>query len=300
MTHIFLYGPPGTGKSIIGKVLARSLNLQFFDLDRVIEADTGTSIPQIMEQKGEDTFRNMENVSLRETGHAFGAAVSQDKVIALGGGALLREENRAFAEKNGRVVLLTAELDTLLARLESDSNKRPLLSGDLRGKLSSILKTRGEHYASFPNQLRVDGKSVQRIVHEFQILLGRYHLSAMGEYDVIVGQVGNLTNISMQSPILVTDENVAKFHLDTVKQLLPDAKIITVPAGEVHKNIKTVSHLWKSFLESGLDRKSMVIALGGGVIGDLAGFAASTYMRGIDWIAVPTTLLSMVDASLGG
>jgi 3-dehydroquinate synthase len=294
MSHIFLYGPPGTGKSTIGKVLAKSLNLQFFDLDRVIEANTGMSIPQIMERKGEDTFRNMEAVALKAI------EMSQDKVIALGGGALLREENRAFAEKNGRVVLLTAEPDTLLARLESDANKRPLLSDDLRGNLSSMLEKRRGHYTSFPNQFRVDGKSVEQVVHELQILLGRHHLSAMGEYDVIVGPIGNLTNTPMQNPILVTDENVAVFHLDSIKQLLPDAKIITVPAGEVHKTLESVSHLWKSFLESGLDRKSTVIALGGGVIGDLAGFAASTYMRGIDWIAVPTTLLSMVDASLGG
>ena len=73
-----------------------------------------------------------------------------------------------------------------------------------------------------------------------------------------------------------------------------------IPAGEEHKTLETISLLWKSFLENGLDRKSTVIALGGGVIGDMAGFAASTYMRGINWIAVPTTLLSMVDASLGG
>lgn len=73
-----------------------------------------------------------------------------------------------------------------------------------------------------------------------------------------------------------------------------------VPAGEEHKNLETVSRLWKAFLENGLDRKSTVIALGGGVIGDMTGFAASTYMRGIDWIGIPTTLLSMVDASLGG
>ncbi len=73
-----------------------------------------------------------------------------------------------------------------------------------------------------------------------------------------------------------------------------------IPAGEEYKNLETVSRLWKSFLEHGFDRKSTVIALGGGVIGDLSGFAASTYMRGIAWVGVPTTLLSMVDASLGG
>jgi 3-dehydroquinate synthase len=95
---------------------------------------------------------------------------------------------------------------------------------------------------------------------------------------------------------IVTDENVAKHHLEK----LNIAKSIILPAGEEHKNLQTISRLWKSFLENGLDRKSTVIALGGGVVGDMTGFAASTYMRGIDWIGIPTTLLSMVDASLGG
>jgi 3-dehydroquinate synthase len=77
-------------------------------------------------------------------------------------------------------------------------------------------------------------------------------------------------------------------------------KIITIPAGESSKTLETVQVLWQGFLEAGLDRGSTVVALGGGVVGDLAGFAASTYMRGIHWVCVPTTLLSMVDASLGG
>jgi 3-dehydroquinate synthase len=130
-------------------------------------------------------------------------------------------------------------------------------------------------------------------------MLGRHHLSAMGEYGVIVGQVSNLTNFPMQNPIIVTDENVAKFHLEKMQASL-NAKSVIIPAGEEHKNLETISFLWKSFLENGLDRKSTVVALGGGVTGDMAGFAASTYMRGINWVGVPTTLLSMVDSSLGG
>jgi 3-dehydroquinate synthase len=126
----------------------------------------------------------------------------------------------------------------------------------------------------------------------------------MGEYDVVVDSVERLTKSLYQNPIIVTDENVAKFHLSKLESVLRAAgcepKSVVIPAGEAHKNLETVSYLWKSFLEQGLDRKTTVIALGGGVIGDLAGFAASTYMRGINWIAVPTTLLSMVDASLGG
>jgi 3-dehydroquinate synthase len=225
----------------------------------------------------------------------------KESVIALGGGALLREDNRALIEKNGSVVLLAAELQTLADRLQNDPNERPLLAGDLKSKLASYLNERTEHYASFPLRVRVDEKKPEQIVHEIQVLLGRHHLSAMGEYDAIVGQVSDLTTFAIQNPIVVTDENVAKCHLEKISKVLgQEIKFVIVPAGEEHKNLATISYLWKSFLENGLDRKSTVIALGGGVIGDMAGFAAATYMRGINWVGVPTTLLSMVDASLGG
>jgi 3-dehydroquinate synthase len=276
-------------------MLADNLRLPFIDLDHVVESNAGKSIPQIMEQDGEDAFRDLETNALKAINN------KKESIVALGGGALLREENRAFAESNGQIILLMAELDILLSRLKADANKRPLLAGDLREKLSSLLAKREEHYASFANQLRVDDKSIEQVAQQLQIQLGRHHLSAMGEYDVIVGDVSNLMNFPMQNPIVVTDENVAKFHLDRITQTLGgDAKSVIIPAGEEHKNLETVSHLWNSFLQNGLDRKSTVIALGGGVIGDLSGFAASTYMRGIQWVGVPTTLLSMVDASMGG
>jgi 3-dehydroquinate synthase len=298
MTHIFLYGPPGTGKSTAGKKLAGNLKLPFVDLDHVIETNAGLSIPQIMEQQGESAFRDLESAALKNLLN------EKESVVALGGGALVRAENRALAEGHGKIILLMAELETLLERLYYESGKRPLLAGDLREKLSSLLAKRSEHYHSFPMLIQVDGKTAEQNVHQVQIALGRHHLFAMGEYDVIVGQVSNLKNFPMQNPIIVTDENVAKFHAEKMISVLRSSgfepKVLTVPAGEAHKNLETISQLWHGFLEAGLDRKSTVIALGGGVVGDMAGFAASTYMRGIDWVGVPTTLLSMVDASLGG
>jgi 3-dehydroquinate synthase len=192
-----------------------------------------------------------------------------------------------------------AQLKTLLYRLDNDSSKRPLLTGDLGTKLSALMEKREAHYNSFPLQIHVDDKTAEQNARQAQIALGRHHLSAMGEYDVIVGQVSNLTNFPMQNPIIVTDENVAKFHLEKLQAAL-NAKSVIIPAGEEHKTLETISFLWKSFLENGLDRKSTVVALGGGVVGDMTGFAAATYMRGIDWVGVPTTLLAMVDSSLGG
>lgn len=294
MTHIFIYGPSGTGKSTIGKLLADNLKLPFIDLDTVIETNAGMSIPQIMETRGESAFRDLETTALKNLVN------EKEGVVALGSGALLRDENRVIAENNGKIVLLMAQLDTLLVRLQADANKHPLLEGDLCEKLSSLLAKRGEHYASFANQLHVDNKSAEQITHQAQILLGRHDLSAMGEYGVIVDRVSSLADVPLQNPIVVTDDHVAGFHLDKIKQVVPDVKSIIIPSGEEHKTLETISRLWKSFLQNGLDRKSTVIALGGGVIGDMTGFAAATYMRGINWIAIPTTLLSMVDASIGG
>jgi 3-dehydroquinate synthase len=298
MSPIFLYGPSGSGKSTIGSILARNLQLPFVDSDRVIESNAGMSIPEIMEIQGEARLRDFETAALKQ--------IIRDKesVVALGGGALLRDENRAWIEKNGSVILLSAQLPTLLERLQHDSNQRPLLAGDLESKLASYLERRAEHYATFPWKVDVDGRTPEQIAHQVQVMLGRYHLSAMGEYGVIVDDVSSLAKYPMQNPIVVTDEHVATLHGENVLTKLEDAgfrpKILTIPAGEAHKNLESIQKLWNGFLEHGLDRKSTVIALGGGVIGDMAGFAAATYMRGIEWVCVPTTLLSMVDASLGG
>ena len=302
MSHIFLYGPTRSGKSTIGNMLAHTLNLPFVDLDRVIEMKMGISISKIMEQNGEAKFSELETSTLSSLVN------EEDSVVALGSGALVRDENRSFAESHGKVILLAAPLNTLLDRLGLDSNKRPLLAGDLREKLESLLEKLGKHYNSFPLQVHVDGKSPEQNVLQAQISLGRFHLHAMGEYDVVVHQVGEVGNLlhelKLQNPIIVTDENVAKFHAEKVIVSLHssgfESKVLTVPAGESHKTLDTVHQLWQGFLEAGLDRKSTVIALGGGVIGDMTGFAASTFMRGLSWVAVPTTLLSMVDASLGG
>src|SRR5829696_1493080 len=252
MTHIFLYGPSGTGKSTIGEILAQKLHLPFVDIDRVMELNAGLTNSQIMEQRGEAAFRDLETAALREVvDHASSKATSGDKVIALGGGALLRDENRLFVENKGSVILLTAGLKTLLERLNEDPNKRPLLTGDLKAKLSMLLEKRADHYNSFPLKVDVDGKKPEQIAHQIQLMVGRHHLSAMGEYDVMVDQVSNLTNFPMHNPIIVTDENVAKFHLQKLESILQasacEPKSVVVPAGEEHKKLETISYLWKSF-----------------------------------------------------
>jgi shikimate kinase/3-dehydroquinate synthase len=304
MNHIFIYGAPGTGKIALGEKLARNLALPFVDLGRVIETKAGMSIPKIIGQFGEPTFREMETVSLK--------AVMDDEesVIVLGDGSLFGDENRAIVEQHGRVVLLTAEYDTLLDGLNPGSNSCTLLVGDLHEKLLALLAKQGDHYNSFPLRVNVDGKTAEQNARDIQVALGRFHLAAMEQYDVIaqdniINQTGDLFyKRGLRNPIIVTDETVEKLHAGKVLASLRNSgfnpAILSLPVGEAYKNIDSINNLWLGFIENGLDRKSTIIALGGGVINDMTGFAASTFMRGVNWVAIPTTLLSMVDASLGG
>ena len=309
MPHIFLYGPPGSGKSSVGRVLAKHINVEFLDLDTEIEKYADASIPQIMQEWGESGFRDIEYKALLR------AIKGPSKVISLGGGALLRARHRSRAETSGAVVFLEAELRTLIKRLRGDENKRPLLTGSLKESLDDLLIQRAAHYESFKLRVSTTGKTPEQVSHHIQYLLGRYHVRGMGPgYDVIFqpdgfdGLVELLRELELGPPVaLVCDENVAPLYGDRILAILRSAgygysrpHMITIPAGEEHKTLDSITKFWRQFLEAGIDRKSTVLALGGGVIGDMGGFAASTFMRGVSWVNVPTTLLSMVDASIGG
>ncbi|ROR29156.1 3-dehydroquinate synthase [Mobilisporobacter senegalensis] len=130
-----------------------------------------------------------------------------------------------------------------------------------------------------------------------------YDIRLEDNYDNLL-QIFDRVPISNRKVCIVTDTNVGKYYLDTVKQILykDGAKVetFTFPAGEENKTLNTVKDLYEHLILSGFDRKDLLVALGGGVVGDLTGYAAATYLRGISFIQLPTSLLSMVDSSIGG
>jgi shikimate kinase / 3-dehydroquinate synthase len=309
---IFLYGPPGSGKSECGRALAENLALPFYDLDREIEARTGMTISQLFAGVGEPGFRERERAALESLLERSAG------VVALGGGALLDPRNRARVEARGQVVCLHASPERLLERLESASGPRPLLSGGgqefqvEKERLEALLEVRAQHYASFERQLDTSDLTVEGCAWSVQVQLGAFHVRGMGPgYDVRVAAGGlpelgvALERRGLGGPVVIaSDENVGRFYGATVVRSLQAAgfttHLVLFPPGEQHKNVQTVKTLWDAFLEAGLERGSTVVALGGGVVGDLAGFAAASFLRGVPWVAVPTSLLAMVDAGLGG
>ena len=303
---LFLYGPSGSGKTSLGRILAERLNLPFLDLDQEISSQSGLDIPDIFAQHGEAGFRQVEKLVLNRV------LEEKRQVVALGGGTLLDPENQRQVEGCGKVVCLSASKDQLLQRLEAEPGTRPLLAGDAPLRLQKLLAERGDHYASFSIQVCTDDQSLDEIARQVLVSLGEFHVRGMhAGYDVLVRPGGLeslgelLTERGMQGRVaVVSDTNVSAIYGERVCQVLLASGfspvLVEIPPGELRKNLETAADLWDRFIHFRLERSSTVVALGGGVTGDLAGFAAATYLRGISWVAVPTTLLAMVDASLGG
>ncbi len=304
--NIYLYGPPGSGKSTLGQLLAERLDLPFCDLDSAIAEAAGKTIPQIFADEGETHFRQLELDALRE------ASAGPSSVVALGGGALLNPQARAQADASGQLICLNADLDALLARLGPVSADRPLLTGSPKERLQALLEQRAAHYASFPHQLNTTQLSLEGLAWQALLLLGRFRVHGMGQaYDVVVqpggmDQLGQyLQDRGLGGPVaVVSDRFVGSFYQEQVVRALAgagyEARFFAIEPGEVNKTLDTVRQVWNFFIHAGIDRGSTIVALGGGVVGDLTGFAAATFLRGIAWVNVPTSLLAMVDSSLGG
>lgn len=147
--RVYLNGFMGSGKSTVGPKVAARLGVPFLDLDRLIRAHDGRPIPDIFAEEGEDRFRELEEKALRST------AETTDLVVALGGGALVDDDNREFAKENGHVVYMSVGPETILERVGDEADQRPLLQddggtplpkSDMQDRIQELLDERKDAY----------------------------------------------------------------------------------------------------------------------------------------------------------
>ncbi len=332
MQNIFLLGLPGSGKSTVGRVLAARLGRPFLDVDTLIEEEYGERVPTMYRRYGEDYFRACESRML-----AKAASIAEGAVIATGGGIVMREENRTLMAEQGVRVFLQVEPGIALQRLQTQqadllaaetlSETRPLLAvTDPLANLSRLLTLRAGSYAEADFTCPTEGKTAEQVAQEIVARLvgtGKFegiapvvqhvHVSGYGGkgYDIVVdwGGLGRLAVYltELQTPkrvFLITDSNIQHLYAPILQWQFSQAGFeplfYIVPAGEASKSQQQLSKLYDWLLEHHAERRETIIALGGGVVGDLAGYAAATYLRGVPLVQVPTSLLAQVDAAIGG
>jgi shikimate kinase/3-dehydroquinate synthase len=267
----------GAGKSRTGEEVARRLARPFRDLDRDLEAQLRTSVAQFFAEEGEAAFRKREAVAT--------VAALRDPtpgVLALGGGAITSPAVREALREHAVTVHLEVDAETAWARArESD---RPLARE--RAAFLALYEQRAPVYADVADARARDADDVVLAAAGVHVRTGA--LEELGELVPGDGAVE-----------LVADAHVLGIH-GAVAQLALGRRLVathTVPAGEEAKSLSACERLWTQLT---LDRHGVLVGLGGGCTTDVTGFAASAYLRGVAWTAVPTTLVGQVDAAVGG
>lgn len=309
---IVLVGLMGAGKTSIGRRIAARLGLPFRDADAEIELAAGCTIPELFERFGEKEFRDGERRVIRRL------LAGEPLVLATGGGAYMDAETRGTVRREGVTVWLRATLPVLLRRVAGRTHRPLLRDGAHEEVLARLMTQRHPVYAEADIVVDCGDESPEvttgRVLDALTAWAPARRLSlalSATHYDVVVGD-GLLARAgALLAPVLpqkrvvvVTDDTVGPLHLATLMKGLEETAFevtsITVKSGEASKSIATFADVVDGLLDAGVERRTAVIALGGGVVGDLAGFAAATTLRGLPFVQIPTTLLSQVDSSVGG
>ncbi len=302
MARLVLVGLPGTGKSSLAHHLAPLLGVEALDTDDVVRERTGRDVAQWIREEGEPAFRLVEAEALEW-------ALARDAVVATGGGVVTHERSRHLLAGQP-VVWLDAAPDDLVERV--DSGDRPLLGGDVAERLGRLYGERRALYAavstwrlSASRTLDDLGREVLNVVRS-ERAVHRVELAERG-YDVVVSrgarhQLAGL--VARRSPaarqvVVVTTKNLRTQPWWDIEAGLA-SHVIEVPDGEAAKSLSSLERLCESFAALGMSRRDVVVAVGGGAVCDLAGFAAAVYLRGVAVVHVATTLLAQVDAAIGG
>jgi 5-deoxy-5-amino-3-dehydroquinate synthase len=305
---IVLIGLMGAGKSTVGPLVARRLGRAFVDADEALEARAGRSIPDIFAADGEEAFRLLETETL-------GALlVAPDRpVIGAGGGAVLAERNRDLLRRHGAaVVWLDADPSVLAARV-GDGTGRPLLAGGAEAALHRLSTERAPAYRAAATH-RVTAEALPEQVGEAVVKALRGGVAEtqrtvtveLGDrsYPVVVGAgavgaVGGLLPAGVRRVAVVSQPGIGvSAGLDDLPGV--ETRTFLLGDGEAAKTLASVESLCRQWAAWGLTRADAVVAVGGGVVTDVAGFAAACYHRGVPVLHVPTTLLGQIDAAIGG
>lgn len=328
-SRIVLIGFSATGKSEIGQGLAEHLGWDLVDTDEEVSRLAGKSIPQIFDHDGEGCFREMEQQVLAK------ACEKTRVVIACGGGAVLDPHNRRLMKDSGVVVCLEAAPEKIYQRLPKDTdssgNIRPLLAvPNPLERIRQLKESRQHYYAIADWTVHTDNLTLDEVCQG--VLQGWYYWSrthqeddnrcwegdlacevvtTTAHYPVYVGQ-GLLHGLGEKiaraglsgTAYLISDETVFSIYGDIVTKSLQSADIpshyFVVTPGETTKTLDSAAKIYDWLIECRAERSDIVVALGGGVVGDLAGFVAATFLRGLPLVQVPTSLIAMVDAAVGG
>lgn len=309
MRPVVLSGFMGTGKSTVGPRLAARLDVPFADTDALIERAAGKTVPELWRESGEAAFRVRE-ADVVEQLLSDGAP----KVVALGGGAVTIERTRRRVLDRALVVTLTASPEAIVARVGEPALRPNLAVGaDPLARARELLAARAAAYAECHLSLSSEALDVDALVDAIAALVARDPLvvplgARSYAVDVCDDEPARLTDAiarcAPSSVVLVTDSNVQRARGAALEAALHplalEGRRVTLPPGEVQKTLSNVGTIWDAALGAGVDRDTLIVAVGGGVVGDLAGFAAACLLRGVRFVQVPTTLLAMVDASVGG
>jgi len=287
----------GAGKST-ALAAARDAGLETVETDALLEEKAGMTIPEFFEEFGEEAFRALE-------AEVVGATLesADGGAIALGGGSVLSEQIRAALDRHV-VVWLQVEPQQAWARVARSD--RPLARS--REEVERLFERRLPVYTALADAVVPPGDRglISRAMPSLLVLAGlppttkmQWAASASGEYPVFVGP-GLLGSVPWPLPgerCCITDGNVGPLYAD---RLPPLAATVEVPPGESAKTMAEVERVLGEMARKGMTREDHVVALGGGVVGDLAGFCAHVYQRGIPVVQVPTTLVAQVDSAYGG
>ena len=323
MTSIILTGFSGSGKSAAGRAAATLLGWPFVDVDAEVVRRTGKPVEAIFAADGEAAFRRLEADTLAD------ACARGPAVIATGGGAIADPANRDLMLRSGVVVCLEARTDTIVDRLAAGGAEvRPLLRAPSpRDRIDALKAERQPAYALAHWTVHTDGLSVDEVAREvvraWSLLRGAAHdvhsddalaavvHSSAGACPIYVGW-GLLDELGQwcrrvglsTTAYLISDDTVFRRYGRQSQAALEAADIpthtLTLPAGETSKTLEMAGVCYGWLAERRAGRRNFIVALGGGVIGDLAGFVAATYSRGMPFVQAPTSLAAMVDASIGG